>query len=76
MASASAATTNVLVLDAASNQPIYAKAADDVTPIASLTKLMTAIVTIDGGQSLDDRICGVQTVHGSRAAGGEQASGR
>jgi len=50
------ASANVLVLDAASNQPIYAKAADEVTPIASLTKLMTAIVTIDGGQSLDDPI--------------------
>jgi len=50
------ASANVLVLDAASNQPIYAKAANDVTPIASLTKLMTAIVTIDGGQSLDDPI--------------------
>jgi D-alanyl-D-alanine endopeptidase (penicillin-binding protein 7) len=47
------ASANVLVLDAVSHEPIYAKAADDVTPIASLTKLMTAIVTIDGGQSLD-----------------------
>ena len=27
--------------------PIYAKAADDVTPIASLTKLMTAMVVLD-----------------------------
>jgi D-alanyl-D-alanine endopeptidase (penicillin-binding protein 7) len=50
------ASANVLVLDAVSHQPIYAKAADDVTPIASLTKLMTAIVTIDGAQSLDDPI--------------------
>jgi D-alanyl-D-alanine endopeptidase (penicillin-binding protein 7) len=50
------ASANVLVLDAASHQPIYAKAADDVTPIASLTKLMTAVVAIDAGQSLDDPI--------------------
>ena len=50
------ASANALVLDAASHRPIYAKAADDVTPIASLTKLMTAIVTIEGGQSLDDPI--------------------
>jgi D-alanyl-D-alanine endopeptidase (penicillin-binding protein 7) len=50
------ASANVLVLDAVSHQPIYAKAADDVTPIASLTKLMTAVVTIDAGQSLDDPI--------------------
>ena len=27
--------------------PIYAKAADEVTPIASLTKLMTAMVVLD-----------------------------
>ena len=50
------ASANVLVLDATTNQPIYVKAADDVTPIASLTKLMTAIVTIEAGQSLDDPI--------------------
>ena len=50
------ASANVLVLDAEANRPIYAKAANDVTPIASLTKLMTAIVTLDSGQSLDDPI--------------------
>jgi D-alanyl-D-alanine endopeptidase (penicillin-binding protein 7) len=50
------ASANVLVLDAEANRPIYAKAADDVTPIASLTKLMTAIVTLDSGLSLDDPI--------------------
>ena len=36
--------------------PVYAKSANAVTPIASLTKLMTAIVTIDAGQSLDEPI--------------------
>ena len=46
----------MLVLDAATHQPIYAKAADEVTPIASLTKLMTAIVAIEAGQSLDEPI--------------------
>ena len=50
------ASANVLVLDAEANRPIYAKAANDVTPIASLTKLMTAIVTLDSGLSLDDPI--------------------
>src|SRR5512134_3099277 len=39
------ASASALVFDAATGQPIYAKAADDVTPIASLTKLMTAMVT-------------------------------
>ena len=50
------ASANVLVLDTAANRPIYAKAAEEVTPIASLTKLMTAIVTLDSGLSLDDPI--------------------
>ena len=50
------ASANVLVLDTTANRPIYAKAAEEVTPIASLTKLMTAIVTLDSGLSLDDPI--------------------
>jgi D-alanyl-D-alanine endopeptidase (penicillin-binding protein 7) len=50
------ASASALVFDAATGQPIYAKAANDVTPIASLTKLMTAMVTLDGGQSLDEMI--------------------
>jgi len=50
------ASANVLVLDAAANRPIYAKAANEVTPIASLTKLMTAIVALDAGQPLDESI--------------------
>ncbi len=48
------ASSNVLVLDAAAGHPIYSKAADAVTPIASVTKLMTAIVVIDAGQPLDE----------------------
>ena len=36
--------------------PSTAKSADEVTPIASLTKLMTAIVTLEGGQPLDESI--------------------
>jgi len=48
------ASANVLVLDAATDRPVYAKGADEVTPIASLTKLMTAIVAIDSGASLDE----------------------
>jgi len=47
------ASANVLVLDAAADRQIYAKAADEVTPIASVTKLMTAMVVLDAQQSLD-----------------------
>ncbi len=46
---------HVLVLDAAGNE-IYAKAADEQVPIASITKLMTAIVTLDAGLDPDERI--------------------
>jgi len=50
------ASVNALVLDASDNRAIYAKAADEVTPIASLTKLMTATVILEAGQSLDEPI--------------------
>ena len=50
------ASTNVLVIDTSNGQSIYAKGADAVTPIASVTKLMTAMVVLDGGQSLDEAI--------------------
>jgi D-alanyl-D-alanine endopeptidase (penicillin-binding protein 7) len=50
------ASLNAVVIDATANRLVYAKGADDVTPIASLTKLMTAMVTLDAGLSLDEPI--------------------
>jgi D-alanyl-D-alanine endopeptidase (penicillin-binding protein 7) len=50
------ASANVLVIDANSGQSLYAKGADEVTPIASLTKLMTAIVTVESGQPMDEAL--------------------
>jgi D-alanyl-D-alanine endopeptidase (penicillin-binding protein 7) len=50
------ASANVLVLDAKAGEPIYAKGADTVTPIASVTKLMTAMVVLDAQQPLDEPI--------------------
>jgi D-alanyl-D-alanine endopeptidase (penicillin-binding protein 7) len=50
------ASANALVFDMTENRAVYVKAADDVTPIASLTKLMTAIVTLEAGQPLDEPI--------------------
>jgi D-alanyl-D-alanine endopeptidase (penicillin-binding protein 7) len=50
------ASANVLILDAKGGEPIYAKGADAVTPIASVTKLMTAMVVLDAGQPLGERI--------------------
>jgi D-alanyl-D-alanine endopeptidase (penicillin-binding protein 7) len=49
-------SANALVLDANAGEAIYAKGADTVTPIASVTKLMTAMVVLDAGQSLDEPI--------------------
>jgi len=50
------ASLNAVVVDTSDNQRVFAKGADDITPIASLTKLMTAIVTLDAGLSLDEPI--------------------
>jgi D-alanyl-D-alanine endopeptidase (penicillin-binding protein 7) len=50
------ASQNVLVIDAAGDNPIYAKAADEVTPIASVTKLMTAMVVLDANQPMEDML--------------------
>ncbi|GIK86514.1 MAG: D-alanyl-D-alanine endopeptidase [Burkholderiales bacterium] len=50
------ASANAAVYDASTGRPIFAKAANEVTPIASLTKLMTAMVVLDGGQSLDEPV--------------------
>lgn len=47
---------SVLVFDQASGQPLLAKNASMQTPIASITKLMTAMLVMDAGQSLDERI--------------------
>ncbi|HEY7787410.1 MAG TPA: D-alanyl-D-alanine endopeptidase [Casimicrobiaceae bacterium] len=50
------ASANVVVLDAAEDRQIYAKAANEVTPIASVTKLMTAMVVLDAQQPLDETL--------------------
>lgn len=50
------ASSNAVVVDASDNHSVFAKGADDVTPIASLTKLMTAIVTLDAALAPDELI--------------------
>ncbi|NHZ91064.1 peptidase S11 [Massilia sp. CCM 8733] len=44
----------VLILDPAARQVLYQKNAGAVMPIASVTKLMTALVVIGAGQALDE----------------------
>lgn len=45
-----------LILDEKSLQPLYAKNADTVAPIASITKLMTAMVVLDANLPLDEEV--------------------
>jgi D-alanyl-D-alanine endopeptidase (penicillin-binding protein 7) len=47
---------SVLVLDQASGQPLLEKNATMQTPIASITKLMTAMLVINARQPLDEHI--------------------
>ncbi len=49
-------SASVLIIDPQSNETVYAKFADDVTPIASITKLMTAMVVLDSHPNLDQTI--------------------
>jgi len=47
---------SVLVFDQASGQPLLAKNATLQTPIASITKLMTAMLVMDADQPLEEQI--------------------
>ncbi len=49
-------SANALVYDPATGRELYRKGADDVTPIASVTKLMTAMVVLDANQPLDETL--------------------
>ncbi|MEO8487921.1 MAG: D-alanyl-D-alanine endopeptidase [Betaproteobacteria bacterium] len=47
-------SANALVYDPATGRALYQKGADEVTPIASVTKLMTAMVVLDANLPLDE----------------------
>jgi serine-type D-Ala-D-Ala endopeptidase (penicillin-binding protein 7) len=49
-------SSSALVLDASTGEVVIDKNADAVTPIASITKLMTAMVILDRNLDLDQRI--------------------
>jgi D-alanyl-D-alanine endopeptidase (penicillin-binding protein 7) len=49
-------SSGVLVFDPNTGQTLYSKNADQVTPIASITKLMTAMVVLDAKLSLEEPI--------------------
>lgn len=46
----------VLILDPVTNQVLYSKNADAIMPIASVTKLMTALVVIGAGQDMQEML--------------------
>ena len=50
------ASSKALVIHQTTGEIIYAKNTGLATPIASITKLMTAMVTLDAGQSFDEMI--------------------
>lgn len=64
-------SSSALVLDAEQDIPIYAKNPTSVTPIASITKLMTAMVVLDSRLSLDERLlideADIDTIKGSHS---------
>jgi D-alanyl-D-alanine endopeptidase (penicillin-binding protein 7) len=47
-------SSSALVLDPATGQTLYAKNADHVAPIASITKVMTAMVVLDAKLAMDE----------------------
>src|ERR1044072_1885802 len=49
-------SSSVIVLDAVDSSVLYSKQSDRVVPIASITKLMTALVILEAGQPLDEMI--------------------
>jgi D-alanyl-D-alanine endopeptidase (penicillin-binding protein 7) len=49
-------STGVLVFDATTGQTLFSKNADQAAPIASITKLMTAMVVLDAKLAMDEPI--------------------
>ena len=49
-------SASVIVLDAVDSSVLYSRQAERPVPIASITKLMTALVVLDAGQPLDELI--------------------
>jgi D-alanyl-D-alanine endopeptidase (penicillin-binding protein 7) len=60
-----------LIYDQETQRPLYAKNSDAKAPIASITKLMTAMVVLDARQSLEEEIridmADIDTLKGSRS---------
>jgi D-alanyl-D-alanine endopeptidase (penicillin-binding protein 7) len=63
-------SASALVVDQKSGEALYAKNPDVASPIASITKLMTALVTLDAGLDLNEEITiGMQDVDHLKGTG-------
>lgn len=66
---------SVLVIDVDTNEVLFEKSHEDVRPIASITKLMNALVVLEGGQPLDETITitiedvNATVIHGKQTGG-------
>jgi D-alanyl-D-alanine endopeptidase (penicillin-binding protein 7) len=49
-------SSSVMVLDASDSSVLYSRKADAILPVASITKLMTALVVLEGHQSMDEMV--------------------
>jgi serine-type D-Ala-D-Ala endopeptidase (penicillin-binding protein 7) len=49
-------SSSALVLDETHSSVLFARHADQAMPIASITKLLTALVVADAGQALDEKV--------------------
>ncbi|MDE2260733.1 MAG: serine hydrolase [Betaproteobacteria bacterium] len=49
-------SSTALVIDQTTQQVVFSKNPDPVHPIASITKLMTALVVLESGQDLDEQV--------------------
>lgn len=49
-------SSTALVIDQATQQVVYSKNPDPIHPIASITKLMTAVVVLESGQDLNEQL--------------------
>lgn len=49
-------SASVLVVDSSDHSVLYSKQAQKVMPVASITKLMTALVVLEGRQPLDETV--------------------
>lgn len=50
------ASANAMVIDTLTNEVLYSNNSDAVVPIASISKLMTAMVMLDANQPMDEKI--------------------